>query len=86
MRINNFTPYVYIELPENVEWTNTKAQLIGNKIDELMRESKPLKKSLVYKYKLYTATFNEKGERKKYPYLFCSFSSKNDIRALHKPQ
>ena len=82
MRINNFTPYVYIELPENVEWTNTKAQLIGNKIDELMRESKPLKKSLVYKYKLYTATFNEKGERKKYPYLFCSFSSKNDIRAL----
>jgi DNA polymerase elongation subunit (family B) len=82
LKINNFTPYIYIELPNNIEWSNAKAQLIGNKIDEIMRESKPLKKTLVYKYRLYTATFDEKGERRTYPYLFCSFSCKNDIRVL----
>ena len=31
LRIDNFTPYVYIELPDNVSWNVAKAQLVVNK-------------------------------------------------------
>ena len=79
LHINDFTPYIYIELPEYIKWTNYKAQVLGNYLDELLGEKKPLRKSLIYKYKLYEAHMNDKFERKLFPFLFCSFSHKNDI-------
>ena len=82
IRINNFTPYVYIELPANIEWTEAKAQLISRKIDQIMGGAKPLKKALIHRYKLYGANLTSEGSRRKFPYLFCSFSSKNDIKIL----
>ena len=82
IRINNFTPYVYIELPANIEWTEAKAQLISRKIDQIMGGAKPLKKALIHRYKLYGANLTPDGSRRKFPYLFCSFSSKNDIQIL----
>ena len=82
IRINNFTPYVYIELPANIEWTEAKAQLISRKIDQIMGGAKPLKKALIHRYKLYGANLTADGSRRKFPYLFCSFSSKNDIQIL----
>ena len=82
LRINNFTPYVYIELPDNVQWNEAKAQKIGAKIDQMMGTAKPLKKILIYKYRLYGASLDENGKRRKFPYLYCSFSSKNDIAYL----
>ena len=59
LHINDFTPYIYIELPEYIKWTNYKAQVLGNYLDELLGEKKPLRKSLIYKYKLYEAHMNE---------------------------
>ena len=53
LKVDNFTPYVYIELPSNINWTASKAQMVGNKIDQLMGEKRPIKKILVYKKKLY---------------------------------
>jgi len=82
LRITDFTPYVYLELPSNIEWTETKAQLLGDKLDNLMGKQKPLKKCLIWKYKLYGASLNKDGSRRKFPYLFCSFSTKNDIKKL----
>jgi DNA polymerase elongation subunit (family B) len=82
IRINNFTPYVYIELPTDIVWSEAKAQLISRKIDQIMGNAKPLKKFLIYRYKLYGAYLDENGDRKKFPYLYCSFSSKNDINHL----
>jgi hypothetical protein len=82
LRITDFTPYIYLELPSHIPWNDMKAQMIGNKLDELMGKQKPLKKCLMYKYKLYGANLNEDGTRKKYPFLFCSFSTRNDIRKL----
>jgi len=82
IRINNFTPYVYVELPANIEWTEAKAQLISRKIDQIMGNAKPLKKALIHRYKLYGANLTADGSRRKFPYLFCSFSSKNDIQIL----
>lgn len=82
IRIDNFTPYVYIELPSDIKWTEAKAQLISRKIDQIMGTTKPLKKALIHRYKLYGANLQEDGSRRKFPYLFCSFSSKNDIQML----
>ena len=82
VRINDFTPYVYIELPTHIPWNDMKAQLLGNKIDEILKDHKPLKKCLMWKQKLYGAHLNENGSRKTFPYLFCSFSNKNDYKSL----
>lgn len=82
IRITNFTPYVYIELPADIPWNEAKAQMIATRIDQMMGTAKPLKKFLIYKYKLYGASLDENGKRKKFPYLYCSFSSKNDIGYL----
>ena len=82
IRIDDFTPYVYVELPDNIQWTETRAQLVSNKLDDILGQSKPIKKSLVYKKKLYYAFLDEKKSRKEFPYLFLSFSAKSDINAL----
>ena len=80
--ISNFTPYVYIELPKNIDWDEGKIRPIVNKIEQALKERKPLVKQLMYKKHLYYADLDEKGERKLYPYLFCSFSHMEDIRQL----
>lgn len=82
MRIDDFTPYAYIQLPENIEWTASKCQLIGNRIDDMMKSQRPIKKSLVFKKRLYGAHIKSNGQRKMFPYLFCSFSNVSDMKAL----
>lgn len=82
LRIDDFTPYAYIELPNNINWDASKAQLLGNKIDEMMGEKRPLKKVLMHKKKLYGAHIDENNNRTLFPYLFCSFSNTSDLKAL----
>lgn len=82
VRVDDFTPYVYIELPDCIKWDTGKAQLVGNKLDELLRNQKPLKKVLMMKKKLYGAHLDAKYNRKLFPYLFCSFSHRRDAKAL----
>jgi DNA polymerase elongation subunit (family B) len=83
LKINDFTPYTYIELPTSITWNNSKASIVGRKIDEILgREQEPLKKALLFKKKLYYAHLDEKGQRKVFPFLFCSFSSQKDMRTL----
>lgn len=82
VRVNNFTPYVYIELPEKITWTASNANLVGSKIDEMLKKCRPLKKVFEMKKKLYGAHLDSNGEKKLFPYLCCYFSSRNDIKAL----
>ena len=44
LRINNFTPYVYIELPVDKSWNNSNTQLVVNKINELLGKQRTLRK------------------------------------------
>ena len=37
-----FTPYVYLELPDNVTWTTSRVQTLSRKIDEASEKSKPI--------------------------------------------
>ena len=79
--INDFTPYIYVELPRHIEWTETRAQLLTNKIDDMMGEARPIKRCLQFKKKLYYAHISRKtDDYKLFPFLFLSFSTKNDIR------
>lgn len=79
LHINDFTPYVYLELPTFTEWNERKAQLLGNKIDEEMGDYGPISKTLIMKHKLYYAHLDKHGNKKKFPYLFCSFAHKSHI-------
>ena len=80
--VNNFTPYVYIELPNTVEWDSTKAQLVVSKIDDILKERKPIIKQLMYKKRLYYSNTDDKNKKKLFPYLFCCFSHIEDIKQL----
>uniref|UniRef100_A0A6C0EQL8 DNA polymerase n=1 Tax=viral metagenome TaxID=1070528 RepID=A0A6C0EQL8_9ZZZZ len=94
--VKDFTPYVYIELPDTIEWDVSKAQLVANKIDSLLyRETtdksgrtgalfdhRPIVKQLMFKKRLYYAKLSKNGDRRLFPYLFCSFAHKEDIKQL----
>lgn len=82
IRVDNFTPFVYLELPTHIKWDNGKAQMLGRKIDEMLGEFKPINKYLMFKQRLYYANIDKNGNRKKFPYLMCSFSTKDDIKKL----
>jgi DNA polymerase elongation subunit (family B) len=82
VRIEDFTPFVYLELPEHIPWTAEKAQLIGNKLDLILGERKPQVKKLMYKKRLYYAHLDSQKKRKTFPYLFCTFSHQSDIKNM----
>lgn len=82
VRTDNFTPFVYIELPGEIDWDENTASRVVSKIDNMMADKKPLFKSLEYRKRLYYAHIDKNGERKKFPYLFLAFSTKSDIRML----
>lgn len=79
LRVTDFTPYVYMELPDRIQWNDIRAQMVSNKIDDIMRDNTPLKKTLVWKHKLYFAHLDKNGEKKLFPFLCLAFSSVNDI-------
>ena len=83
LKVDDFTPYAYIELPSHINWNEGKAQLVGNKIDELLEDKRPLKKILSMKKKLYGVYLDsETNTYKTFPYLLCSFASRKDIKIL----
>ncbi len=80
IKVTDFTPYVYLELPENIDW-NAHVNTFSERLVSGLRD-KPVKKSLVYKRKLYYAHKNDKGENKMFPFLFMSFKNKASINQL----
>ncbi|MBL4898389.1 MAG: hypothetical protein JKX76_01950 [Colwellia sp.] len=78
--INDFTPYVYLELPPKYNWKTLSITLIAQ-IKEMTEYYCPTYQiKLVYRTKLYyahtkTNAKTGKKERKKFPYLFITFES-----------
>ena len=87
LRIDDFTPYIYLELPEKtsngytIDW-KSKVQSLGSRLDEILKENTPIKKSLKYKHKLYGAKIDKNGNKQVFPYLLCTFSNKTDYKNL----
>lgn len=84
VKIDNFTPYCYIELPTNIEWTQSKLELVCDKLSSLNRKKyQPVEKEFIMKKKLYYA-WKEKtsdGYRDKlFPFLFFKFRSTTALK------
>ena len=79
--VNDFTPYVYLELPTTIEWNETRAMILGNKIDEMCGKSKPINKSLQLKKKLFYANVVKTKigyKHRAFPFMLCSFATVQD--------
>ena len=78
VRLTEFTPYVYIKLPNRLEWTPT---MIHRLVQSFKRTSKIYKFSLMHKRPLYYANIQYEKEIPKYdlhPYLFLAFESERE--------
>ena len=65
VRVDNFTPYCYVELPSHIEWDEAKIQMVSNKLSNLNKKLyQPIKKDFVMRRKLYYA-WKEKRKIKK---------------------
>ena len=84
VHVTDFLPYIYIELPEIIDWQNSsKHILVVNKINEIVGlEHRPIVNKLVWRKKLYGAYLDSNGKYKLFPYLLCSFSTKDDYKSL----
>lgn len=84
--IHNFTPYVYLELPDISGWKKTHVESIFNKICTAMgADESPLSCELVYKKRLYYAYMNSRtSERKRFPYIVLTFANRSHINKLQK--
>lgn len=80
--IDNFTPYVYLELPIFIDWNTQKAQLLSEKLDYLLGDQKPTAVQLMFKRKLYYANLDSKFNHKLFPYLLCCFNHTEHIKQL----
>lgn len=86
LNICDFRPYVYVELPDNIEWNLSKANIVSNKIDEELRKSKPIEKQFILKKRLYfchKVKTNEGYKTKKFPYLRLGFYTTYDLDRLY---
>ena len=82
--ITDFTPYIYVELPHHISWTESRLQALCRKIDEVSDRCKPVQKTFQKKKKLYYAKKdkNDSGEYvdKMYPFLKCAFGCSTDLK------
>ena len=79
VRITGFTPYMYIKLPVQVNWNQSK---IHSLVQFLKKNNSIYKAMLMYKRGLYFANVkvDESGQLKHnlHPYIFVAFDSEND--------
>lgn len=98
LEVSGFTPYVYLELPVGIEWTELRRQAILSTISEFPSDVQPMVKSFMNKKKLYDANVvlnpkydpknkeskEEKYTYKTYPYLFLAFNTRTAMTGFMK--
>lgn len=72
LRVDDFTPYVYLELDNRYKWTAGRSQSLIDSFESIV---KPVKTSLVYKKKLYFYQGT-----KKFPYLLLAFNNYQHVK------
>ena len=83
VRVDNFTPYVYVELPITIEWDRIKAKLFEDKLRKKLGKNSTLTKcELVMKKKLYYANFTKDKKPILFPFLLCSFKTYKEVKFL----
>lgn len=82
LHINQFNPYVYIELPLYIKWDRNKVKYIGDYIDGLLKPSVKRRYHLRYRKKLFYAHIDENNNRESFPYLLYLHTSKKKLKSL----
>lgn len=80
--VDNFLPYVYLELPDTIEWNHSRASLVTSKINSIMGDIKPVTYEFIFMKKLYFVKLDKEGKRKYFPFIKCSCSHTEDIKQL----
>ena len=81
LRVDDFTPYVYLELPtivneKPITWDAGKAQLLSDRINEQVGYFAPVRMRFLFKKKLYFCQVDFKNKKEKmFPYLLLAFAS-----------
>jgi DNA polymerase elongation subunit (family B) len=97
-QVQNFTPYVYMELSTNYEWTTARRESLRSVISEFPYDIQPVILSFMEKKKLYFADVKladqskplkpgetrHKYEHKTSPFLFMAFKNKTALQGLIK--
>ena len=87
IKICDFLIPLWIELPENIEWTEDRLKKVCSKLLTLdkRRGYAPVRIELQMKQKLYYADVEKRGDKyihKKYPYLQALFNSSDALKAF----
>ena len=85
--VKNFTPYVYLQLPDDIEWNEYKVKGLTDRINTIMEmpegDFRPLKMQLMMKKRLYYAEMVN-NERKLFPYLCLTFQHSEHIEKFSR--
>lgn len=82
IRIHDFQPSVYVELPDAIEWTRSMWCAMRDKLDSLLGQQRSVSCELVFKKRLYYANTDDKGAIREFPYLHMKFASLKAARKL----
>lgn len=92
VKVTNFTPYCYVELPQTIEWNESRIGMVKSKLCSLgyKRDYQPIssefsrKKSLYFAEKESSQTVDGKTEYKDkyYPFFRFCFRSKTAMRSF----
>lgn len=77
LKIENFRPHVYIELPNSVEWTITRCGLVCSKLESILNNTVKLEGHFVQRKKLYYNNGNQL-----FPFLLIYVDHINIARSL----
>ena len=87
VRIDNFTPYCYVELPDDIDWSEARQELVVNKLSTLNQKMfQPVKKEFCMRRKLYYAWKEKRKEKKKKDEEKSKEGEENDekVKLLYK--
>jgi DNA polymerase elongation subunit (family B) len=84
--VKGFHPYIYLELPTTIKWSQSKLSLLSNYLDKRMKNSGPVKRIYEMKKKLYFCNKEVKStgsiKDKLYPFLKLYFKTTKSINFL----
>ena len=78
LKVENFSPFCFMELPENIKWNASNLDVVNNAIKQQFRACQPNKISFENKKRLYDSKFEydkntDKYTDKTFPYLKMTF-------------
>jgi len=76
VKVPDFKPYVYIELPSEVKWTNNNLNIFNGYLKKMLHSNSPVKKKFVEKNKIYFTVPTK--------FLWCAFNTTDAIRHLER--